>query len=302
MRFLILSGMSGAGKSTALNMLEDIGFYCVDNLPIELLVEFADKVKEKNPERGQAAVTVDIRSGNQLAGLSNQLDELSRKGIAYEILFLDADDTTLIKRYKETRRKHPLTGESRVENGILREREMIGFIKQRADYIIDTTSLLTRELKQEVEKVCVKAGQYANFIVTILSFGFKYGIPVDADLVFDVRFLPNPYYDLKLRPMTGDDLPVQQYVMKNGMGDLFLTKLCDMLEFLIPQYLDEGKYRLVVGIGCTGGRHRSVTIANALYQQMQSLPYSVRLEHRDMRRNIMQKSPEDEAQSEKEKG
>lgn len=286
-RFVIISGMSGAGKSTALNVLEDMGFYCVDNLPVAMLPDFAKAASAREPEAECTAVTADIRSGGQLKDLSRQLEYFSELGISYEILFLDADDRTLVKRYKETRRKHPLAKEDRVENGLSQERKMISFIKERADYIIDTSSLLTRELKQELEKIFVRGEKYGNFIITILSFGFKYGIPSDADLVFDVRFLPNPYYDTKLRPMTGDDLPVQQYVMKGRNAELFLDKLCDMLTFLIPQYLDEGKYRLVIGIGCTGGKHRSVTIANALYQQMQEQPYSVRLEHRDMRKDLM---------------
>jgi UPF0042 nucleotide-binding protein len=242
---------------------------------------------ESHGETGQVAVTVDIRNGDQLSHLDRQLEQLHALDISYEILFLDADDNTLIKRYKETRRKHPLEQENRVETGIASERKLISFIREKADYIIDTTSLLTREFKRELEKICTDKDHYGNFIITVLSFGFKYGIPHDADLVLDVRFLPNPYYDSALRYMTGDDLPVQEYVMRSGSGDIFLDKLCEMLVFLIPQYLDEGKYRLVIGIGCTGGKHRSVTIANALYQRMQDMPYSVRLEHRDMKRDAV---------------
>ena len=289
MRFVIVSGMSGAGKSTALNMLEDMGFFCVDNLPVALLPSFGQIAFDRKVDVNQVAVTVDIRNGDQLQGLTNQLAVLYELGIKYEILFLDADEKTLVKRYKETRRMHPLAREGRVETGIQREREMISFIREKADYIIDTTSLLTRELKQELEKIYVNDEHYSNFIVTILSFGFKYGIPADSDLVFDVRFLPNPYYDPELRPLTGNDQAIQRYVMESGDGQIFLDKLEDMLKFLIPHYIDEGKYHLVVGVGCTGGKHRSVTIANGIYDRLKNLPYSVRIEHRDIEKDSITK-------------
>ena len=289
MRFVIVSGMSGAGKSTALNMLEDMGFFCVDNLPVALLPSFGQIAFDRKVEVNQVAVTVDIRNGDQLQGLTNQLAVLYELGIKYEILFLDADEKTLVKRYKETRRTHPLAREDRIETGIQRERKMVSFIREKADYIIDTTSLLTRELKQELEKIYVNEEYYSNFIVTILSFGFKYGIPADADLVFDVRFLPNPYYDPELRPMTGNDLAIQQYVTRSGDARIFLDKLEDMLGFLIPHYIDEGKYHLVIGIGCTGGKHRSVTIANGIYKRLKNLPYSVRIEHRDIENDSARK-------------
>lgn len=289
MRFVIVSGMSGAGKSTALNMLEDMGFFCVDNLPVALLPSFGQIAFDRKVEVNQVAVTVDIRNGDQLQGLTNQLAVLYELGIKYEILFLDADEKTLVKRYKETRRTHPLAREDRIETGIQRERTMVSFIREKADYIIDTTSLLTRELKQELEKIYVNEEHYSNFIVTILSFGFKYGIPADADLVFDVRFLPNPYYDPELRPLTGNDPAIQQYVTRSGDARIFLDKLEDMLGFLIPHYIDEGKYHLVIGIGCTGGKHRSVTIANGIYKRLKNLPYSVRIEHRDIENDSARK-------------
>ena len=281
-RFVIVSGMSGAGKSTALHMLEDMGFFCVDNLPVALLPNFGKIAFDRKVDVNRVAVTVDIRSGDGLDDLSEQLEVLKELGIRHEILFLDADDATLVMRYKETRRTHPLAGEGRVESGILRERELISFIRKQADYVIHTTSLLTRELRQELEKIFVGEENYGNFIVTLLSFGFKYGIPADADLVFDVRFLPNPYYDPDLRAMTGNDKEVQDYVLGCREAHIFLDKLEDMLKFLIPLYMDEGKNHLVVGIGCTGGRHRSVTMTNATYQRLRKLPYSVRMEHRDI--------------------
>ncbi len=284
MRFVIVSGMSGAGKSTALNMLEDIGFFCVDNLPVELIQEFAQIALDRKSAINQVAVGVDIRNGDRLIKLSEQLELLNELDVEWEILFLDADDKTLLKRYKETRRTHPLAKGERVEAGIAQERKMIHFIKEQADHIIDTTSLLTRELKEELDKIYLGDKVYENFIVTILSFGFKYGIPEDADLVFDVRFLPNPYYDPKLRPMTGNDKPIQDFVMKYEEAHTFLDKLDDMISFLIPNYIKEGRYNLIIGIGCTGGKHRSVTIANGLYDRLQKLPYSTRIVHRDVER------------------
>ncbi len=285
MRFIIVSGMSGAGKSTALNMFEDLGFFCVDNLPVILLAHFGEMAADRQIDVNEIAVGVDIRNGDMLKKLSSQLEILQELGIIYEIVFIDADEKTLVKRYKETRRNHPLAGKDRIEAGIARERELVSFIRKEADFIIDTSSLLTRELKKEIEMICSGETQYGNFIITVLSFGFKNGIPADADVVFDVRFLPNPYYELELRPLTGLDLPIQKYVMENGDGRVFVDKTTDLMEFLIPRYLDEGKNSLVIGIGCTGGRHRSVTIANALRDSLRKLPYTVKAEHRDIEKD-----------------
>ena len=283
MRFVIVSGMSGAGKSTALKVLEDFGFFCVDNPPVALLPNFGEIASDRQTEVDKVAVGVDIRNGEQLTRLNSQLEVLCELGIEYEILFLDAEDETLVKRYKETRRTHPLAKEDRIETGISREREMISFIRDRADYIIDTTTLLTRELRQEVEKIFVGNEEYGNFIITVLSFGFKYGIPSDADLVFDVRFLPNPYYEDELRPLTGMDESVFNYVMDNETARIFANKLEDMVEFLIPKYAQEGKTSLVIAVGCTGGKHRSVTIARELYSRIaRNGEYGFRLEHRDV--------------------
>lgn len=290
MRFVIVSGMSGAGKSIALNMLEDAGYFCVDNLPLPLLQEFARIALDKKIDVEQIAVSMDIRNGQSLNRLSDELDILDKRQFPYEILFLDADNITLIKRYKETRRSHPLVKDGRVETGIIQERKMVRFIKERADYIIDTTKLLTRELKAELDKIFVRNEVYSNFNITLLSFGFKYGIPTDADLVFDVRFLPNPYYLPELRPLTGNDKPIQDYVMNCEEAGQFLNKLYELLAFLIPNYIKEGKYRLVIGIGCTGGKHRSVTIANQLYDRLSELPYSLRCEHRDIGQDAITKA------------
>ena len=289
MRFVIVTGMSGAGKSSALKMLEDVGYFCVDNLPVALLDKFAEMLLDKTAKIENAALGIDIRNGEGIGELEQKLKEIKEAGIKYEILYLNASNRILLKRYKETRRTHPLAKEDRIETGISREREMISFIRDRADYIIDTTTLLTRELRQEVEKIFVGNEEYGNFIITVLSFGFKYGIPSDADLVFDVRFLPNPYYEQALRPLTGNDRSIQEYVMKNGDGRKFLDKLEDLMQFLIPRYLDEGKNSLVIGIGCTGGKHRSVTITNGLYARLKKFPYTVRMEHRDIEKDARTK-------------
>lgn len=282
MRFVIVTGMSGAGKSSALRMLEDIGFFCVDNLPVMLIQRFADIAHDDKLEVDNVAIGVDIRSGEALGELSLCLEEMKSRNYNYEILFLDANEPVLVKRYKETRRKHPLAGGGRINEGITREREKIEFLKQRADYIIDTSNLLTRELKTEIEKIFVYGEEYNSIIITVMSFGFKYGIPRDSDIVQDVRFLPNPYYDLNLRPLTGNDAPVAEVVSNCDEYGVFLKTLTDMLEYLLPYYKREGKNQLVISIGCTGGKHRSVTVANDLYKRMQNLPYTVRLFHRDI--------------------
>lgn len=277
-----MTGMSGAGKSSALRMLEDIGFFCVDNLPVMLIQRFADIAHDDKLEVDNVAIGVDIRSGEALGELSLCLEEMKNRNYNYEILFLDANEPALVKRYKETRRKHPLAGGGRINEGIAREREKIEFLKQRADYIIDTSNLLTRELKTEIEKIFVYGEEYNSIIITVMSFGFKYGIPRDSDIVQDVRFLPNPYYDLNLRPLTGNDASVAEVVSSCDEYGVFLKTLTDMLEYLLPYYKREGKNQLVISIGCTGGKHRSVTVANDLYKRMQNLPYTVRLFHRDI--------------------
>lgn len=282
MRFVIVTGMSGAGKSTALRMLEDMGFFCVDNLPVILIPKFADITHDDKLDVDDVAIGVDIRSGDALGQLSVCLEEMKKSNYNYEILFLDASEQALVKRYKETRRNHPLSKGGRINEGIAKEREKIEFLKQRADYIVDTSNLLTRELKAELDKIFITGGTYNNIIITVMSFGFKYGIPRDSDLVFDVRFLPNPYYDLNLRPMTGNDKPVSDMVSGSEEYEPFMTKLYDMIDFLLPYYKREGKNQLVISVGCTGGKHRSVTVANDLHERLQKLPYTVRLFHRDI--------------------
>ena len=282
MKLVIVTGMSGAGKTIALKMLEDIGFYCVDNLPISLVDKFVQLVSEGTSIE-KAALGLDIRSGEELGNLDEILENWRRSNVDVQVLFLDANDAVLIKRYKETRRTHPLAGAGRLENGIEKEREKLAFLKREADYIIDTSMLLTRELRKELEKIFLQDARYKNMYVTVLSFGFKYGIQEDADLVFDVRFLPNPYYDEHLRPLTGQVQAVRDYVMQGGTADAFLKKLYDMIDFLLPNYINEGKNQLVIAVGCTGGKHRSVTIARALYEHLEAAgEYGIRIDHRDI--------------------
>ena len=292
MRCVIVTGMSGAGKSTALKMLEDVGYFCVDNLPVPLIPKMADLLRVPGTEINKAALGVDIRSGQSFEELEKVLEELDSTGMQYEILFLESSDDVLIKRYKETRRFHPLAGnEGRVDQGIRMERQRIRFLRKRADYLIDTSHMLTRELKAELNKIFLQNKEYKNLYISVLSFGFKYGIPADADLVFDVRFLPNPYYIEELRPKSGNDKEVRDYVMQNEKAKVFLEKLSDMVEFLIPNYILEGKTQLVIGIGCTGGKHRSVTLANELFWVLsKNENYGVRIEHRDIGKDAITKA------------
>ena len=284
MRFVIVTGMSGAGKGTAMKMLEDAGFYCVDNLPLALVPTFMELIMTPKSEISKVALGLDVRADKTFEELQIALDKVKEYGAKFEILFLDAEDTVLLKRYKETRRVHPIDKNGSVEESIQKERLMLKEIKDQADYIIDTTRLLTRELKEELDRIFVKNKAYNSLMVTIMSFGFKNGIPLDADLVFDVRFLPNPFYIDELKLKTGNDKEVSDYVMKFPEAGEFLDKLTDMVQFLIPNYIKEGKYRLVIGIGCTGGKHRSVTLANALYEHMKDKGnYGLTLVHKDIK-------------------
>jgi UPF0042 nucleotide-binding protein len=285
MRMVIVTGMSGAGKSSVLKMLEDAGYFCVDNLPIQLIYKLVQLTINGREEFDKVALGVDIRSGQALEELDEVLEQMKRERYKYEILFLDAKTEVLVKRYKETRRTHPLSGSGRVEQGIEEERDKLEFIKKKADVIIDTSQMLIRELKSEVDKIYLKNEKYNNFFITVLSFGFKYGIPMDSDLVFDVRFLPNPFYDPVLKYQTGNDKPVKDFVMSSDMAVVFLDKLEDMITFLIPNYILEGKNQLVISIGCTGGKHRSVTLANALTSRLSKLSYGIKVEHRDIEKD-----------------
>ena len=283
MRFVVVTGMSGSGKSTALKMLEDAGFYCVDNLPISLVEKFVELISMPNSEISKVALGLDVRSDQYFEDATRILGQLKQTGCSFEILFMEADEKALIKRYKETRRVHPLEPDGRVEDGVHKERKILENVRGLADYVIDTTHLLTRELKEELDRIFVQNEEYNSLMITVMSFGFKHGIPVDADLVFDVRFLPNPFYIDQLKEKTGNDKEVQDYVMGFEEAEIFMVKLVDMIKFLVPNYVKEGKYSLVVGIGCTGGKHRSVTLADELYKRMKDQGnYGIKLYHRDL--------------------
>ncbi len=283
MRFVVVTGMSGGGKSTALRMLEDAGFYCVNNLPVPLIEKFVELIAAPDGEVTKVALGLDVRADQAFGDVQKILENLKANGYLFEILFMEANDKTLLKRYKETRRMHPLSLDGRIEDGIRKERKVLNDIRNKSDYVIDTSNLLTRELKEELERIFVQNEEYNSLMVTILSFGFKHGIPADADLVFDVRFLPNPFYIDELKYKTGNDKEVQDYVMGFLEASVFIDKLADMVEFLIPNYIKEGKYQLVIGIGCTGGKHRSVTLANHLYMRMKNKgSYGLKIDHRDV--------------------
>ena len=291
MRFVIVTGMSGAGKSSVLKMLEDLGYFCVDNLPVHFIPKMTKLMVDEQETVDKMGLGIDVRNLQGLSDLDNILDKMKQEGYPYEVLFLEADDSVLVKRYKETRRNHPLALQGRVDKAIAAERVELAHIKKRADYILDTSHMLVRELKHEVDRIFLGEEEYENFFVTLLSFGFKYGIPADADLVFDVRFLPNPYYIDELRPKSGNDKEVREYVMDNDKARMFLAKLTDMVEFLIPNYVQEGKTQLVIGIGCTGGKHRSVTLANELYEALSKNDnYGIRIEHRDIGKDAVTKA------------
>lgn len=294
MRFIIVTGMSGGGKSTAIHMLEDAGYYCVDNMPPFLIEKFAELTAMPGSELDKVALGIDVRSGQQFEAVPGAIDSLKRRGFPVEILFMDCADSVLVKRYKETRRVHPLQVvpieseqvSDRLEDGIRKERELLEKLRTGADYVIDTSNLLTRDLREELNRIFLAGGQYNNLMLTILSFGFKHGIPEDADLVFDVRFLPNPFYVEELKFLTGMDKPVREFVEGSDECGVFIGKLTDMLMFLIPAYIREGKNQLVVAIGCTGGQHRSVAIAQILYEKLRGLgDYGLNITHRDCRAN-----------------
>lgn len=283
MRFIIVTGMSGAGKSTVLRFLEDMGFFCVDNMPPGLIPKFIDLCRVPSNEIENVALGIDIRGGKMFNQLTDVLNEIMNEGRKVEILFLDCKAEVLLKRYKETRRNHPLLAKGeRIAQGIMRERELLWDIKNKADYIIDTSHLLTRELRSQLGELILDNKNFESLMISVISFGFKYGIPTDCDLVFDVRFIPNPFYIAELKALTGNDVAVRDYVMKWDESVEFSKKVFDLLQFLIPNYIKEGKNQLVIGIGCTGGKHRSVTLANELYNNLKNASHSVVISHRDI--------------------
>lgn len=282
MRFVIVTGLSGAGKSQAIRCLEDLGFFCVDNLPPALLPKFADLCYQTEGKRDSVALVIDIRGGRFFDDLFESLNLLKMQNYKYEILFLDASDDVLIKRFKESRRSHPLALDGRILDGVNEERIKLAEVKSKSDNIIDTSNLTPRELKEEIIHIFVEGKKFEGLIISVVSFGFKYGIPLDSDLVFDVRFLPNPYYVEVLKKQSGKDEPVKEYVLRWSEAKQFLHKVIDMAEFLIPYYIKEGKTHLVISVGCTGGRHRSVVISNEIHELLKKNGHRVIVDHRDI--------------------
>ena len=283
MQLVIITGMSGAGKTIALKTMEDMGYYCADNVPILLIPNFVELIEQS--ENRNAAIGVDIRSGESLPELSRVLDKLEGGATSCTTLFLDANDQVLLKRFKETRRAHPLALSGHIEDGIRKERSLLEWLRNRADYVIDTSGMKTRNLRAQLELIFKGDRVYKNLYLNIMSFGYKYGIPEDADIVMDVRFLPNPFYVDGLRDKTGLVSEVREYVLDTADSGVFLTKLNELIDFLIPRYIDEGKNQLVIAFGCTGGRHRSVTIAEEVYAHLKEhADYGLNVEHRDINR------------------
>ncbi|MCT4606471.1 MAG: RNase adapter RapZ [Marinisporobacter sp.] len=281
MKLVIITGLSGAGKSQAMKSMEDMGFYCVDNLPPALIPKFAELCTHAQGEIEKIALVIDIRGRRFFDDLFESLKRIQKEGLHYEILFLEASDPVLIKRYKETRRMHPLSPRGRIIEGINAERNRLSELKKNAKYIVDTSNLTSAQLKEEIKKIYMEGETSHNLTIFVQSFGFKKGILLDADLVFDVRFLPNPHYIDELRPCTGNDQQVRDYVMKWPESIQFVEKLNDLIDFLIPYYIKEGKSQLVIGIGCTGGKHRSVTVANILYETLKEKGHRAIINHRD---------------------
>lgn len=285
-KLVIITGMSGAGKTIAVQSLEDLGFFCVDNLPPVLIPKFAELIEQSNGKIGKVALVIDLRGREFFTALTESLRYLNENyTLTYEILFLDATDSVLVQRYKESRRRHPLAPDGAPLEGIFQERKLLQELKGLSTQAIDTSNLKPAQLKETIISRFTNL-ETAGISVNVISFGFKYGIPIDADLIFDVRFLPNPHYVDSLRPNTGQDPEVYDYVMKWSETQEFLTKLLDMLQFLIPQYMKEGKSQVVVGIGCTGGKHRSVAIAEYLGRVIgNGETERVRVSHRDADRD-----------------
>lgn len=286
MEFLIISGLSGAGKSRAASVMEDLGYFCVDNLPVPLIPKFAELGLGGNGEYDRVVLVTDIRGGTNFEGLFQALDRLTAMKCSYRILFMDASDAAIIKRYKETRRVHPLGEEcTSLEQAIEMERQVLSPLRERADWIVDTTGLTLGQLRSKLLSLFSKGAEEGKMEVHVLSFGFKHGVPMEADLVFDVRFLPNPYYVPELRGLTGLDEGVRDYVFSHPQSDEFLKRLTDFVSYLLPRYAEEGKTSLTIAVGCTGGHHRSVAVAHALAQVIAGQSFPVTESHRDMGRN-----------------
>lgn len=281
MKLVIVTGLSGAGRTRALRCLEDMNWYCVDNMPPILISKFTEMCIQSQGKLSKVAMVVDVRSGDAFSKIGEEIEALKQMDCNYEILFLDATDEVIISRYKETRRMHPMSPMGRTLDGIAKEREILKDIKSHATHIVDTSKLTPQQLKKCMRDLFFEENETTGITIDILSFGFKYGIPLDSDLVFDVRFLPNPFYVTRLKPLTGFDREVEDYIMQYEQSNVFCNKLIDMVRFLMPYYVEEGKGNLVISIGCTGGRHRSVTIARILNNALEN-EFICHINHRDI--------------------
>lgn len=282
LEFVVITGLSGAGKTLALRVFEDHGYFCVDNLPPDLIPTFIKLCLQSRKKISKIALVIDIRGGGFFDSLFENLKKLDEMGYKFKILYLEASNEVLIKRFKESRRRHPLALQGRIVKGIITEREKMAKIKKMSDYIVDTSYTTPAQLKEEIVRRFIKQDKTDPILINIVSFGFKLGIPLDADLVFDVRFIPNPFYVDKLRSLSGLDENVREYVMKWPEARKMLKKTYDLIDFLIPYYIKEGKSQLIIAIGCTGGRHRSVTIAIKLAELLKSQNHKVIVDHRDL--------------------
>ncbi|MDD2233661.1 MAG: RNase adapter RapZ [Desulfitobacteriaceae bacterium] len=283
--FIVITGMSGAGRTQAMQSLEDQGFFCIDNLPPAFIIKFAELCAQSRGKISKAAIVCDLRGGAFFSTLNEALNNLEKAGFPYEILFLEASDETLVRRYKESRRRHPLSPQGRILEGIQTERQQLEELRGQSHKILDTSNLKAQQLRQQVAELFGQKQGMAQMTVLVISFGFKYGIPLDADLLIDVRFLPNPFYMDELRPLTGQHTLVQNYVFENSIAQEFMRKYLDLLDFVLPHYLREGKSHLVIGVGCTGGQHRSVAIAERIGHHFKDSDYLINIKHRDEDRN-----------------
>lgn len=281
-RFVLVTGLSGAGKSQALKFLEDLGFYAVDNLPAPLIQEFADYVVNSDQSRKRIAVCVDARTGKDLKRLPGDLEKVEKLGVRPDVLFLEANDNVLVRRYSESRRRHPSSPNGSIDEGIKIERNLLEPVRERADLVVDTSSIPVAELRERIAGMFLVERSEQDLVITLMSFGFKYGLPHEADIVLDVRFLPNPFYDSELKPWTGNEPAVRDYVLDNDAAYEFLDRIKGLFKFLIPLYLSEPKSYLTIAIGCTGGRHRSVAVSNALLFFLRDMKYDARVRHRDI--------------------
>lgn len=287
-RLVIITGMSGAGKTQVMRFMEDLGYFCVDNLPPALIPKFAELCEQSAGKVKRIALVVDIRGGEFFDQLMQVLGEMDQQNLMSEVLFLEASDETLIHRYKETRRRHPLAPEGRISEGIRQERDRLEYVRGRATHIIDTSNMTTKDLKTRITELYEIGSEVFRLHINVVSFGFKYGIPLDADMVYDVRFLPNPFYVERLRRKTGENPLVREYIDKWPVTHQFLSRLQSFIDFLIPHYVKEGKSQLVIAVGCTGGLHRSVFVASKVRDSLREQGYQVSLEHRDIKQNVVE--------------